>query len=104
CELRHRFAKIEEIDDLSFEITAVTFSEGCFHAAYSLIPWSNILAHLTEIPLPHRDEAGKSRYRYREWTHLKLGTLYLKPGSATLTLEALSLPGIDLKHVKLTRR
>jgi hypothetical protein len=44
--LRHRFAKIEEIDDLRFEITAVTFSEGCFHAAYSLISWSNILAHL----------------------------------------------------------
>jgi hypothetical protein len=48
--LRHRFAKIEEIDDLSFEITAVTFSEACFHAAYSLIPWSNILAHLTLGP------------------------------------------------------
>jgi hypothetical protein len=44
--LRHRFAKIEEIDDLRFEITAVTFSEGYFHAAYSLISWSNILAHL----------------------------------------------------------
>jgi hypothetical protein len=46
--LRHRFAKIEEIDDLRFEITAVTFSEGCFHAAYSLISWSNILAHLNQ--------------------------------------------------------
>ena len=61
-------------------------------------------ASAPEIPLPHRDEAGKSRYRNREWTHLKLGTLNLKPGPATLTLEALSLPGIDLKHVKLTRR
>jgi hypothetical protein len=35
---------------------------------------------------------------------VKLGTLNLKPGPATLTLEALSLPGIDLKHLKLTRR
>jgi hypothetical protein len=61
-------------------------------------------ASAPEIPLPHRDEAGKSRYRNREWTHLKLGTLYLKPGPTTLTLEALSLPGIDLKHLKLTRR
>ncbi len=56
------------------------------------------------IPLPHRDELGKSRYRNREWASLKLGTINLKTGPTTLTLEALSLPGIDLKHLKLTRR
>ncbi len=59
-------------------------------------------ASASEIPLPHRNEAGKSRYR--AWSIVKLGTLNLKPGPATLTLEALSLPGIDLKHLKLTRR
>ncbi len=61
-------------------------------------------AEAAEIPLPHRDEPGKSRYRNREWAHLKLGTLNLKPGPAKLTLETHSLPGIDLKHLKLTRR
>jgi arylsulfatase A-like enzyme len=61
-------------------------------------------AEAPEIPLPHRDELGNSRYRNREWANVKLGTLNLKRGSATLTLEALSLPGIDLKHLKLTRR
>ena len=52
--MRHRFAKIEEIDDLRFEITAVTFSEGCFHVAYSLISWSNILAHLIFASIEQR--------------------------------------------------
>jgi len=61
-------------------------------------------AEAPAIPLPHRDETGKARYRNREWARLKLGTLNLKTGPATLTLEALSSPGIDLKHVKLTRR
>ena len=61
-------------------------------------------ASAPEIPLPHRDEAGKARYRDRAWSIVKLGTINLKPGPATLTLEALSSPGIDLKHVKLTRR
>lgn len=61
-------------------------------------------APIKDIPLPHRDEAGKARYRNREWATLKLGTLNLKPGPARLTLEALSMPGsqvMDLKHVKL---
>jgi arylsulfatase A-like enzyme len=62
------------------------------------------VATALEIPLSHRDEEGKARYRNRAWSHAKLGSLSLKPGPATLTLETLSLPGIDLKHVKLTRR
>ncbi|MBE7494315.1 MAG: arylsulfatase [Verrucomicrobiaceae bacterium] len=62
------------------------------------------VATALEIPLLHRDEEGKARYRNRAWSHAKLGSLSLKPGPATLTLEALSSPGIDLKHVKLTRR
>jgi arylsulfatase A len=60
-----------------------------------------------EIPLPHRDEAGKSRYRNREWTLLKAGTLKLPKGSAQLTLEALTMPGtqvMELKHLKLNLR
>jgi arylsulfatase A-like enzyme len=62
-------------------------------------------APIQDIALPHRDEAGKARYRNRVWGALKLGTLSLKPGPARLTLEALSMPGsqvMDLKHLKLT--
>jgi arylsulfatase A len=58
-----------------------------------------------EIPLAHRDEAGKSRYRNREWHTLKAGTLTLPKGPAKLMLVPLSMPGtqvMDLKHVKLT--
>lgn len=61
-------------------------------------------AEAPEIPLPHRDAEGKARYRNRAWHHVKLGTLDLKPGPATLTLECFSSPGIDLKHLKLTHR
>ncbi|MBL9134071.1 MAG: arylsulfatase [Verrucomicrobiaceae bacterium] len=61
-------------------------------------------AEARELPLPHRDEEGKARYRNRDWSHAKLGTLHLKTGPVTLTLEALSSPAIDLKHLKLTRR
>lgn len=60
----------------------------------------------SEIKLPHRDEAGNTKYRNREWQTLKLGTVKLRKGPAKLTLESLSLPGsqvIDLKHVKLLR-
>lgn len=63
-----------------------------------------LTAEAPEIPLPHRDADGKARYRDRQWANVKLGTLNLKPGPATLTLEVLSSPGIDLKHLKLTRR
>jgi arylsulfatase A-like enzyme len=61
-------------------------------------------APIKGIALPHRDEAGKARYRNRVWAILKLGTLNLKPGPARLTLEVLSMPGsqvMDLKHVML---
>ncbi|MBE2282720.1 MAG: arylsulfatase [Prosthecobacter sp.] len=64
-------------------------------------------AEAPAIPLPHRDEAGKERYRNRAWGTLKLGTLKLKQGPAKLTLEPLSMPGtqvMDLKHVQLTLR
>ena len=60
-----------------------------------------------EIPLPHRDEEGKTRYRNREWTLLKAGTLKLPKGPAKLTLEPLTMPGtqvMDLKQVKLKLR
>ncbi len=63
-------------------------------------------ASAPEIPLPHRDADGQSRYRNRAWSTLKLGTLKLPPGPARLTLEPLAMPGgqvMDLKHVKLTR-
>jgi arylsulfatase A-like enzyme len=59
-----------------------------------------------EISLPHRDDAGKARYRNREWHTQKLGTLRLAKGAAKLTLEPLLMPGsqvMELKHVKLFR-
>ena len=61
-------------------------------------------APIQDIPLPHRDEAGKARYRNRKWASLKLGALKLSQGPTRLTLEVLSMPGaqvMDLKHVKL---
>lgn len=64
-------------------------------------------AEAPEIPLPHRDAAGKARYRNRAWGVLKLGTLNLPAGPARLTLEPLSMPGaqvMELKHLRLRHR
>jgi arylsulfatase A len=64
-------------------------------------------ADAPEIPLPHRDEMGRTRYRNREWATLKCGTLKLPKGRAKLVLEPVSMLGthvMDLKQVKLTRR
>lgn len=66
-----------------------------------------ITALAPEIPLPHRDADGKTKYRNHEWSTLKLGTLKLKRGPAKLMLEPLSMPGtqvMDLKYLKLTLR
>jgi arylsulfatase A len=63
-------------------------------------------APAVEIPLPHRDRDGHSRYRNRDWATWKLGTLRLPQGRARLTLEPVSMPGtqvMELKHVQLTR-
>lgn len=64
-------------------------------------------AEAPEIPLPHRDEEGLSKYRNRAWPTLEVGKLKLPQGRAKLILEPLTMPGgqvMDLKHVKLTRR
>ncbi len=61
-------------------------------------------ASAPEIPLPHRDEDGKARYRNRHWQTLKFGHLTLPAGPTRLTLEPLSMPAgqvMDLKHVRL---
>jgi arylsulfatase A len=66
-----------------------------------------LAAPAPEIPLPHRDEAGSARYRNREWSILKAGTLRLPKGPAKLTIEPLTMPGsqvMDFKHVKLIQR
>lgn len=58
------------------------------------------------IALAHRDEAGKARYRNRDWQTLKLGTVKLKAGATRLTIEPLAMRGtqvMDLKHVQLRR-
>ena len=60
-----------------------------------------------EIPLPHRDERGKTRYRNRNWSTLNVGTLSLPKGPATLTIQPLNKAGnevMDLKHVELRLR
>ena len=59
-----------------------------------------------EILLQHRDEDGKTRYRNRDWAHLKIGTVKLPKGPARLTVQALTLTGsqvMDFKQVKLRR-
>ena len=64
-------------------------------------------ASVAEVPLPHRDEKGGSRYRNREWATLYLGTIKLPQGRAKLTLAPLLMPGtqvMDMKHVKLFLR
>lgn len=64
-------------------------------------------AEAPHIPLPHRDEAGRERYRNREWGALKLGAMKLPQGPARLVLEPLAMPGsqvMELKHVRLHRR
>jgi arylsulfatase A-like enzyme len=64
-------------------------------------------ASAREIPLPHRDEEGKKRYRNREWITLHAGSLKLPKGPAKLSIETLSMPGtqvMDFKHVKLNLR
>ena len=60
-----------------------------------------------EIPLPHRDEAGKKRYRNREWISVNAGTLKLSKGPAKLILQPLTMPGaqvMDFKQMKLKLR
>jgi len=61
-------------------------------------------AEAPELILPHRDDEGKARYRNRSWATQRIGSVNLKPGAATLVLECLATPGIDLKHVEMTRR
>jgi arylsulfatase A-like enzyme len=64
-------------------------------------------APAADIPLPHRDADGKTRYRNREWLVVKLGAIDLPIGHTNLTLEPLAMPGaqvMDLKHVRLSRR
>ncbi len=60
----------------------------------------------TAIPRPHRVAQGLETYVDRSWDQQKVGTLTLPAGSATLTIQALSIPGtavMDLKGIKLTR-
>lgn len=59
------------------------------------------------IPLPHRDETGKTRYRNQSWGLLKAGTLSLTSGRRQLVLEPLRLAGpqvMELKSVVLQRQ
>jgi len=57
-----------------------------------------------ELPLPHRDIKGRTRYRNRDWKTLSLGSLDVSAGRTRLVLEAIEMPGnqvMDVKHVKL---
>ena len=46
-----------------------------------------------ELPLAHRDAAGRERYRNRTWSAQPIGTLTLPAGPTRLTLEAVAMPG-----------
>ncbi len=64
-------------------------------------------APVRDIPLPHRDEASRQRFRNRTWAILKPGVIKLPQGPSRLTLEVLSMPGsqvMDLKQVSLKLR
>jgi hypothetical protein len=57
-----------------------------------------------ELPLPHRDAAGHTKYRNREWATLRLGTLTLAAGRTTLGHRGPLAPGRrshDFKHLRL---
>lgn len=59
-----------------------------------------------EVALPHRDEAGRERYRNRRWATIDVGTLRLQAGPVRLELRPTKLAGnvaLDLKHVRLER-
>ena len=59
-----------------------------------------------KISLPHRDRSEYSTYVDQTWHYQSLGTFTLAPGSATLRVESLTMPGkavMDLKSVRLTR-
>lgn len=60
-------------------------------------------AEAPEIPLRHRDADGRTRYRDRRWAERTLGFLELVPGRGEIAIECLAAPGIELKHLKLTR-
>ena len=75
----------------------------CAAAIETLVP----AAEAQELPLPHRDAAGREKYRERDWATVSLGTLPLPQGPARLVIESLAMPGgqvMDLKHVVLARR
>ncbi len=62
------------------------------------------VAEATQIPLPHRDERGITRYINREWGVLPLGTLTLPAGPATLTIERLDAErgsSLEIKSIDL---
>ncbi|MEZ6129209.1 MAG: arylsulfatase [Planctomycetaceae bacterium] len=107
-----------------FEIDAATAGKYDLELAYACLPadaGSRVrvgvkgdavevtipAAEAVEIPLPHRDERSRTRYRNRDWATLKVGTLTLPKGSNKLSLEPISMPGsqvMELKHVKLKLR
>jgi hypothetical protein len=64
-------------------------------------------AEAPEIPLPHRDEAGKSRYRNRAWGEVRAETLRLPAGAVRLVIEPVAMPGamvMDFKQIILRRK
>jgi arylsulfatase A len=63
-------------------------------------------ADATNLRLPHRDEAGHTRYVNRNWGELPVGSFELPAGPAKLTIQAKSKSGaavMDFKGVVLHR-
>lgn len=64
-------------------------------------------AEPVELPLPHRDAEGATKYRNRAWATLRLGTLALPAGPATLVLQPVTMPGsqvLEFAGMTLSRR
>lgn len=75
-------------------------------AGTSLLEITVPAAPAKEVPLPHRDEKGKERYRNRTWATLKAGMLELPQGAVQLSLDAVAVSGrnvLDFKQLRLRR-
>lgn len=79
----------------------IRVSAGTAHAEATVAA-----APAPEITLPHRDDAGRTRFRDRAWAELPIGVLHLTRGPSKLVIESLSMPGqqvMEWHHVRLRR-
>jgi arylsulfatase A len=102
--------EVAEAGDYEIELAYAAADNGSrlrLSAGQAVVEFTIPAAEAKEIPLPHREEAGKARYRNRDWATHEAGALNLPKGPAKITLEPLSKSGaqvMDLKHLQLKLR